>query len=122
MERICIVAAKRTPQGRLSGALAKYSATELAIEAGNAALEQIGKKINEAFAAQILVCVKEMGIDTERLNPNGGAIALGHPIGASGARLPVHMAHRIARGEISNGLATLCVGAGMGVAMVIESV
>ena len=79
-------------------------------------------EINEAFAAQVLACVKEMGIDAERLNTNGGSIALGHPIGASGARLPVHLAHRIACGEISNGLATLCVGAGMGVAMVMESV
>lgn len=73
-------------------------------------------EINEAFAAQTLACVRELKLDQNRLNVHGGAIALGHPIGASGARLAVHLAHRIARGEISSGLATLCVGGGMGIA------
>ena len=79
-------------------------------------------EINEAFAAQTLACVKELQIKPERLNPEGGAIALGHPIGNSGARLVTHLAHRINRGETRRGLATLCAGAGMGVAMVLESV
>jgi acetyl-CoA C-acetyltransferase len=73
-------------------------------------------EINEAFAGQTLACVREMPYDIERLNVNGGAISIGHPIGASGARLAVHLAHRIARGEIGRGLATLCVGGGMGIA------
>jgi acetyl-CoA C-acetyltransferase len=73
-------------------------------------------ELNEAFAAQSLACVQELGLDEERVNPDGGAIALGHPIGASGARLLVHLAHRQPR----RGLATLCVGGGMGCAVVVE--
>jgi acetyl-CoA C-acetyltransferase len=74
-------------------------------------------EINEAFAAQTLACVRELKLDDRRLNRHGGAIALGHPIAASGARLAVHLAHQIARGEISSGLATLCVGGGIGIAV-----
>lgn len=73
-------------------------------------------EINEAFAAQVLTCVRELKLDQERLNVDGGAIAIGHPIGASGARLAVHLVHRISRGEIKTGLASLCVGGGMGIA------
>jgi acetyl-CoA C-acetyltransferase len=73
-------------------------------------------ELNEAFAAQSLACMQELGLDEERVNPDGGAIALGHPIGASGARLLVHLAHRRPR----RGLATLCVGGGMGCAVVVE--
>ncbi|MHB0857921.1 MAG: thiolase family protein [Anaerolineae bacterium] len=76
-------------------------------------------EINEAFAAQTLACVRELGLDAGRLNTEGGAIAIGHPIGASGARLVVHLAHRIARGEVETGLATLCIGGGMGSAMAL---
>lgn len=74
-------------------------------------------EINEAFAAQVLACLREMKTGTEKINPHGGAIAMGHPVGASGARLVAHLAWRIQRGEISNGLATLCVGGGMGSAV-----
>jgi acetyl-CoA C-acetyltransferase len=73
-------------------------------------------ELNEAFAAQSLACVQELGLDEARVNPDGGAIALGHPIGATGARLLVHLAHRRA----TKGLATLCVGGGMGCAVVVE--
>jgi len=73
-------------------------------------------EMNEAFAAQSLACIQELGLDEERVNPDGGAIALGHPIGASGARLLVHLAHQRPR----RGLATLCVGGGMGCAVVVE--
>ncbi|MEZ0255156.1 MAG: acetyl-CoA C-acyltransferase [Chthoniobacter sp.] len=73
-------------------------------------------ELNEAFAAQSLACIQDLGLDTAKVNVDGGAIALGHPIGASGARLLVHLAHR----RPQRGLATLCVGGGMGVAMVIE--
>jgi acetyl-CoA C-acetyltransferase len=80
-------------------------------------------EINEAFAAQTLACVKEFGLSAnDPVNPNGGAIALGHPIGASGARLIVHLAHRIRRGESRRALATLCVGGGMGMAVVLEQI
>ncbi|MBU4366091.1 MAG: acetyl-CoA C-acyltransferase [Verrucomicrobia bacterium] len=81
-----------------------------------------GIELNEAFAAQTLACIKELNIKADRVNPNGGAIALGHPIGASGARLLVHLAHRIARREIGKALATLCVGGGMGSAVMLEKV
>lgn len=74
-------------------------------------------ELNEAFAAQSLACIQELGLDEAKVNIDGGAIALGHPIGASGARLLVHLAHRQPR----RGLATLCVGGGMGVAVVVES-
>lgn len=73
-------------------------------------------ELNEAFAAQSLACIQELGLDEQKVNPDGGAIALGHPIGASGARLLVHLAHRRPR----LGLAALCVGGGMGVAVVLE--
>ncbi len=79
-------------------------------------------ELNEAFAAQALACIKELHLNAERVNPNGGAIALGHPIGASGARLLVHLAYRIARGKLSKALATLCVGGGMGSAVMLEKV
>jgi acetyl-CoA C-acetyltransferase len=73
-------------------------------------------ELNEAFAAQSLACIRELGLDESLVNPDGGAIAVGHPIGASGARLLVHMAHR----RPQRGLATLCVGGGMGAAMVLQ--
>jgi acetyl-CoA C-acetyltransferase len=77
-------------------------------------------ELNEAFAAQALACLQELSLDPERVNPDGGAIALGHPIGATGARLVVHLAHRLARGRTKRALATLCVGGGMGLALVLE--
>ena len=79
-------------------------------------------ELNEAFALQCLACIQELGLDPDRVNTDGGAIALGHPIGASGARIIVHLAHRLARGEIKTGLATLCVGGGMGTAVALEAV
>jgi acetyl-CoA C-acetyltransferase len=78
-------------------------------------------ELNEAFAAQSLACIKELGVDPDRVNPDGGAVALGHPIGASGARLLVHLAHRLARGEVRTALATLCIGGGMGAAVALEA-
>ncbi|MEX2579525.1 MAG: acetyl-CoA C-acyltransferase [Verrucomicrobiales bacterium] len=77
-------------------------------------------EINEAFAAQVLACLREMEIGTDRINRHGGAIALGHPVGASGARLVAHLAWRIHRGEAGTGLATLCVGGGMGSAIALK--
>lgn len=77
-------------------------------------------EINEAFAAQALSCVKELDLDPDKFNTQGGAIAIGHPIGASGARLATHLAHRIAAGTIQSGLGSLCVGGGMGIALALE--
>jgi 3-oxoadipyl-CoA thiolase len=77
-------------------------------------------ELNEAFAAQVLACVRDLEIDQTRLNPNGGAIALGHPIGASGARILVTLVHEMRRRQSRWGLATMCIGVGQGVATVVE--
>jgi acetyl-CoA C-acetyltransferase len=77
---------------------------------------------NEAFAAQALAVAHELGFDPAKLNANGGAIALGHPIGASGARVLVTLLHEMQRRGASRGLATLCIGGGMGIAMAVERV
>ena len=75
---------------------------------------------NEAFAAQSLCVLRELGLDPDRVNVNGGAIAIGHPIGASGARILTTLLHEMARRDARRGLATLCIGGGMGVAMCLE--
>jgi acetyl-CoA acetyltransferase family protein len=86
-------------------------------------LEQIDLiEINEAFASQVLACVKELGIDEEKLNVNGGAIALGHPLGCSGARLTTTLVRELRRRGGKYGIATLCVGVGQGLATVFEAV
>ena len=77
-------------------------------------------EINEAFAAQACAVNKEMGWDTSKINVNGGAIAIGHPIGASGARILVTLIHEMIRRDAKRGLASLCIGGGMGVALAIE--
>ena len=77
-------------------------------------------EINEAFAAQAIAVNKEMGWDTSKINVNGGAIALGHPIGASGARVLVTLLHEMIRRDAKRGLASLCIGGGMGVALAVE--
>ncbi|GMA59921.1 acetyl-CoA acetyltransferase [Alicyclobacillus fastidiosus] len=79
-------------------------------------------ELNEAFAAQSLACIRELGIPMDRVNPNGGAIALGHPLGCSGARLIGTLARQLQRTRSRYGVATLCVGVGQGVATVIEHV
>jgi len=98
------------------------------IPASKKALEKAGWTVadldliesNEAFAAQSLCVVKELGLDTARVNVNGGAIAIGHPIGASGARVLTTLLHEMKRSGAKKGLATLCIGGGMGVAMCVE--
>jgi 3-oxoadipyl-CoA thiolase len=77
-------------------------------------------EINEAFASQALACVRELGLSLERVNPNGGAIALGHPLGASGARLVTTLVHELRLREGRFGLATMCVGVGQGISALIE--
>ena len=98
------------------------------VPASRKALERAGWSVdeldlieaNEAFAAQAIAVNKEMGWDTEKVNVNGGAIALGHPIGASGARILTTLLHEMKRRNAAKGLATLCIGGGMGVAMCLE--
>jgi acetyl-CoA C-acetyltransferase len=100
------------------------------IPASRKALEKAGWKIadldliesNEAFAAQSISVVRELGLDPAKVNVNGGAIAIGHPIGASGARILTTLLHEMKRSGAKKGLATLCVGGGMGVAMCVEAV
>ena len=75
---------------------------------------------NEAFAAQSCAVVKDLGFDPEKVNVNGGAIALGHPVGASGARVLITLLHEMERRDVKKGLATLCIGGGMGIAMCVE--
>jgi acetyl-CoA acyltransferase len=77
-------------------------------------------ELNEAFAAQSLAVVRELGVDMSKLNPNGGAIAVGHPLGSSGARLSVQLFNELRRQNKKYGLVTACVGGGQGVAGVYE--
>jgi acetyl-CoA C-acetyltransferase len=99
------------------------------IPASRKALEKAGWKVsdldliesNEAFAAQSISVVRELGLDPAKVNVNGGAIAIGHPIGASGARILTTLVHEMKRSGAHKGLATLCVGGGMGVAMCVEA-
>ena len=77
-------------------------------------------EINEAFAAQSIAVLKTLSIPNEKVNVNGGAIALGHPIGASGTRILVTLIHEMIKRDVKKGLATLCIGGGMGIAMCIE--
>ncbi|MHA1568150.1 MAG: acetyl-CoA C-acetyltransferase, partial [Alphaproteobacteria bacterium] len=97
------------------------------IPASRMALEKAGWTIddldlveaNEAFAAQACAVNKDLGWDTDKVNVNGGAIALGHPIGASGTRVLVTLLHAMAARDAKKGLATLCIGGGMGIAMCV---
>jgi acetyl-CoA C-acetyltransferase len=77
-------------------------------------------EINEAFAAQAIAVNRQMGWDTSKVNVNGGAIALGHPIGASGCRVLVTLLHEMQKRDARRGLASLCIGGGMGVALAVE--
>jgi acetyl-CoA acyltransferase len=79
-------------------------------------------ELNEAFAAQVLACVKELPIDQERLNVNGGAIALGHPLGCTGAKLTATLVHEMQRRGSRYGMVTMCVGGGMGAAGIFERI
>ena len=101
-------------------------ATKKALERAGLSLDDIGLlELNEAFAAQVLAVLHEWGMEAEdeRLNPNGGAIALGHPIGCSGARILTTLVHEMnRRDEVEIGLATMCIGVGQGIAMVVEKV
>ncbi|MGB4058222.1 MAG: acetyl-CoA C-acyltransferase, partial [Alphaproteobacteria bacterium] len=98
------------------------------VPATQAALKKAGWKVsdldlvesNEAFAAQACCVMKEVGFDPAKTNVNGGAIALGHPIGASGTRVLVTLLHEMARRKSRKGLATLCIGGGMGIALCVE--
>jgi acetyl-CoA acetyltransferase len=99
------------------------------IPASRKALERAGLsadeldvvELNEAFAAQSIPCMRELRLDPDKVNVNGGAIAIGHPLGASGARLVATLAHEMRRRGARYGLATMCIGVGQGIATVWES-
>ncbi len=96
-------------------------ATRKALERAGRSMDEIEViELNEAFAVQVLACARDLGIDPTRLNPNGGAIALGHPIGASGARILATLLHEMGRRHARWGLATMCIGVGQGIATIVE--
>jgi len=98
-------------------------ATRTLLERQKLALPEIDLvELNEAFAAQVIACDRELQFDADRLNVNGGAIALGHPIGCTGVRITTTLVHEMKRQKAKRGLATLCISGGMGIAMLLERV
>jgi acetyl-CoA C-acetyltransferase len=122
------------PQGALLGAvsvgvdparmgLGPVPAVRKLLDRHKLTLDQIDAvELNEAFASQVLACDRELKFDRERLNVNGGGIALGHPTGMSGNRIVVALLHELARVKGRYGIATLCVSGGMGMAVLVERV
>ena len=103
--------------------LGPVPATKRALEAAGLGIGDIDLvELNEAFASQSLAVVRELGIDPDRVNVNGGAIALGHPLGMSGARLVTTASYELARKNARYALCTMCIGVGQGIALVIERV
>ncbi|WP_368652878.1 acetyl-CoA C-acyltransferase [Ornithinibacillus sp. 4-3] len=97
-------------------------AMKKALDKANLTIEDIGLiELNEAFAAQALAVIKESGLDEEKVNVNGGAIALGHPVGATGAKLSVTLIHEMLRTNTKYGLVTMCMAGGMGIAVIYEN-
>ncbi len=97
-------------------------ATKIALQKAGLSLDYIDLiEVNEAFAAQYLAVEKELGLDREKVNVNGGAIALGHPLGATGTRLVITLLYELRRRKKKYGLATACIGGGQGIAMIVES-
>jgi len=98
-------------------------ATRKALARAGLTIDQIDLiELNEAFAAQSLACITELGLDRAKVNVNGGAIALGHPLGGSGARILTTLVHEMARRDVRYGLATMCIGVGQGIATIVERV
>ncbi len=94
-----------------------------ALEKANLTIDDIDRwEINEAFAGQAVACIKDLGLDVERVNVNGGAVGIGHPLAATGTRLVLTLAHELKRCNGRYGVATACIGGGQGIAMVIESI
>jgi len=97
--------------------------SKLALEKAGLTIEDIDRwEINEAFAGQAVACIKDLGIDFEKVNVNGGAVGLGHPLAATGTRLVLTLAHELKRCGGKYGVATACIGGGQGIAMIIESI
>ena len=93
-----------------------------ALEKAGLTIDDIDRwEINEAFAGQAVACIKDLGLDVEKVNVNGGAVGIGHPLAATGTRLVLTLAHELQRCDGKYGVATACIGGGQGIAMVIES-
>jgi 3-oxoadipyl-CoA thiolase len=102
--------------------LGPIPATRKALEREGLTVEDVDLvELNEAFAAQALPCVRELGLDPERVNVNGGAIALGHPLGCTGAKLFTSLVHEMRRRDVRTGLVTMCIGVGQGIATIVHS-
>jgi len=103
--------------------VAPVPATERALARADLTLADMDLiEVNEAFAAQVLACLKALPIDPDRLNVNGGAIALGHPLGCTGAKLTTTLLHEMKRRSARYGMVTMCVGGGMGAAGIFERI
>jgi acetyl-CoA C-acetyltransferase len=79
-------------------------------------------ELNEAFASQSIACIRDLGLDNNKVNVNGGAIAIGHPLGCSGVRISATLLHEMKRREAKYGLATMCIGVGQGAAIIFEGI
>lgn len=98
-------------------------ATRKALKRSNLSISDFGLvELNEAFASQSLECIKQLELDEDKVNVNGGAIAFGHPLGASGARILTTLVHEMKKQDVQYGLATMCVGVGQGIATIIENI
>jgi acetyl-CoA acetyltransferase len=103
--------------------LGPVPATRLALQRAGITASQLDLiELNEAFASQAIACMRELELDGTKVNVHGGAIALGHPLGASGARILTTLVHALRRTGGRYGLATMCIGVGQGIAVVIEAV
>ena len=102
--------------------LGPVPATRKALQRAGLSIDDLDLiEINEAFAAQALPCIEQLGFDPERTNVNGGAIALGHPLGCTGAKLITTLTHELRRRGASIGLATMCIGVGQGIALIVHT-
>ena len=97
--------------------------SRLALEKAGLKIEDIDRwEINEAFAGQAVACIKDLGLDINKVNVNGGAVGLGHPLAATGTRLVLTLAHELRRCDGKYGVATACIGGGQGIAIILESI
>jgi acetyl-CoA C-acetyltransferase/3-oxo-5,6-didehydrosuberyl-CoA/3-oxoadipyl-CoA thiolase len=98
-------------------------ASRLALQRAGLSVADLGLvELNEAFAAQSVACIRELGVDPEIVNVSGGAVAVGHPLGSSGARILTTLVHEMRRRDVRYGLASMCIGVGQGISMIVERV
>jgi acetyl-CoA acetyltransferase len=98
------------------------SATQKALQRAGLTVNDIDLiELNEAFASQSIACIHDLGLDLEKVNVNGGSIAIGHPLGCSGARISTTLLHEMKRRGVKYGLATMCVGVGQGAAIIYQN-